>query len=119
MTEYSSTRISSFMTDLQAVSSEMHDIINHIRDIHFHINPDITEEIKYGGLVFLKNQELTSGVFCYKAHTSIEFGKGSEMDDPHSVLEGSGKYRRHIKISSADDISAKHVADYIRQAYAD
>ena len=76
---------------------------------------DITETVKYGGILF-NTKSAFGGVFAYKQHVSLEFSLGANFSDPHKVLEGSGKFRRHIKLTSTDDIAAKHVAEYITQA---
>ena len=70
----------------------------------------------YGGFVFAATAQFC-GVFAYTAHASIEFGRGCDLNDPHRVLEGSGKLRRHIKVHKLADIKAKHVPAYIKQAY--
>ncbi len=57
------------------------------------------------------------GVFAYTEHVSIEFGRGCDLKDPHHVLEGSGKLRRHIKVHTLADIKAKHVLAYVTQAH--
>ncbi len=68
--------------------------------------------MKYGGILF-SNGEAFCGVYSYAAHISLEFGKGAEFPDAHKVLEGKGKGRRHIKITSIEDVKAKHVKHYI------
>ncbi|MGI2182325.1 DUF1801 domain-containing protein [Shewanella oncorhynchi] len=75
----------------------------------------ITEAVKYGGILFSTKASF-GGVFAYKQHVSLEFSLGVNLSDPHKVLEGSGKFRRHIKLVSIDDIAAKRVAEYIAQA---
>lgn len=76
---------------------------------------DISETVKYGGILFSAKSAF-GGVFAYKQHVSLEFSLGANFSDPHKVLEGSGKFRRHIKLTSIDEIAAKHVAEYITQA---
>jgi hypothetical protein len=55
-------------------------------------------------------------VFAYSEHVSVEFGRGCDLADPHGVLEGSGKFRRHIKLRNLADIEARHLADTLRLA---
>ena len=38
------------------------------------------------------------------------------MKDPNKLLEGSGKFRRHLKIKSKEDISNKDVDFFVKQA---
>ena len=37
------------------------------------------------------------------------------FQDPNSFLEGSGKYRRHLKLVTADDIEQKELGSFITQ----
>jgi len=41
----------------------------------------LSEDIKYGGLVFMKSGSLIGGIFPYKNHISIEFSNGSSFSD--------------------------------------
>ena len=38
------------------------------------------------------------------------------MKDPNKLLEGKGKYRRHLKIKCKEDIEHKDVAFFVKQA---
>lgn len=75
----------------------------------------------YGGFVF----ELEAGIlktmicghFIYKNHVSLEFTHGHELRDPGHVLEGKGKYRRHIKLTRQSDLEEKSVRSMIEQAF--
>lgn len=39
------------------------------------------------------------------------------LPDPHGVLEGGGKLRRHIKLRALQDIADRHVAEYVQAAF--
>jgi hypothetical protein len=77
----------------------------------------------YGGTVFElepgNHQSLVCGHFVYKNHVSLEFSNGRELRDPNGVLEGNGKYRRHIKLTHPDDIDSKFVRSMIERAFPD
>ena len=76
----------------------------------------------YGGIVFESEpgnpKTLVCGHFVYKNHVSLEFTKGNKLRDPKRVLEGNGKYRRHIKLTRQSDISEKSVRSMIKQAFS-
>jgi hypothetical protein len=55
-----------------------------------------------------------AGVFAYTKYVSLEFTKGVMLDDPHKVLEGAGKVRRHIKLHSLNDIVAKDCLTFLK-----
>lgn len=97
-------------------SFEFHDMVLRIRSLFLETCPGLSEAVKYGGIVFLRDKELIGGVFVYKEHVSVEFSQGAAFPDPGSVLEGKGKYRRHIKLHDLGDIEAKRVANFIAGA---
>lgn len=115
MTAFSNQKIADLMADIQALSPERHQMALQVRDYFLKFAPDLVEEIKYGGLVFFREKELVGGIFFYKKHVSIEFSYGATLSDPHSVLEGKGKFRRHIKLMSTHDIAAKNIEHYIEE----
>lgn len=75
----------------------------------------------YGGLVFeledAVHKTQIGGVFISKKHVSFEFSKGYLMDDSDGMLEGGGKFRRHLKLRSFNDIDDKKLTYYFKQAY--
>ena len=104
------------LRDLREHSFEFHDMVLRIRSLFLEACPGLTEAVKYGGVVFLKQKELVGGIFVYREHVSVEFSQGSSFPDPDAVLEGKGKYRRHIKLRGLEEIEAKHVAGFIAVA---
>jgi len=106
------------MMDIQSLSREKYDIASKIRDIYLITDPGLYEDIKYGGVAFFKDEVLVGGIYFYKAHISIEFSQGALLSDPHFVLEGKGKFRRHMKIRSMGDIDIKNVPLYVQETLA-
>ena len=88
-----------------------------LRKLILKIAPQAKEETKYGGLVFMVNKKLICGIFLRKNHISVEFSFGKEMQDPDTFLEGSGKFRRHLKIFDQKDIKNKKVEYYVKQSF--
>ena len=86
------------------------------------ICPGAGRRSMYGGIVFEleagNSKTLVCGHFVYKNHVSLEFSKGNELRDPNGVLEGKGKYRRHIKLTRQSDIDQKFVRSMIEQAFS-
>ena len=111
-----SDKVSDFISDIQSLSSEQFDLIIAIREIFLESNKDLVEDIKYGGLVFNVSNTLVGGIYTYKKHISVEFSNGHRFIDTDSILEGSGKKRRHIKIYTSDDIGHKNVTYFVNQA---
>lgn len=106
-------KVKNFLDDLQ-MSNETHfEIVLKIREIVLNVSPDLEDMIKYGGLVFLEGNLLICGIFSYREHLSIEFGRGVDLDDPKKLLEGNGKYRRHLKIYQMSDLEDKDVKGFV------
>jgi len=108
------SEVQNFLSDIEIVDKEKLLILQELRKSVFNFFPDVTEEIKYGGIVFI-NDDLFSGIFIRKNHVSFEFVNGIEMNDPNKLLEGNGKLRRHLKIRSLEDIKDKEVQFFVKQ----
>lgn len=108
--------VQDFLDETQLIDSEKSNSLMEIRDIVFNIYPDTNERIMYGGIMFSLNSEDFGGLFVRKNHISFEFAKGFIMKDPNGFLEGSGKFRRHLKIRTEEDIKNKEVAIFVKQA---
>lgn len=110
-------RIDRLLEDIRYQSNAHYDMVQQVRTLAMATGEDVTEEVKYGGLLF-SVQTHFAGVFAYARHISVELSEGATLPDPHRVLEGGGKHRRHIKLHTMDDIEEKQVADYLRTAYS-
>ena len=90
-----------------------------LQELVAELAPDIRFVPKYGGEVMCPDPEndkaFVAGVFCYKNHVSLEFSEGASLSDPDKRLEGSGKKRRHLKLRTLDDITAKDARGYLIQ----
>ena len=84
--------------------------------------PDAGRRSMYGGILFEAEagnpKTMVCGHFIYTNHVSLEFSNGYKFSDPDGVLEGKGKYRRHIKLIKQSDIVDKSVRSMIEQAFA-
>lgn len=104
------------LTDLRRRDPDRHVLVEAVRAVMRETLPDITEEVKYGGILFASGGVMFSGVFAYKAHVSVEFGDGARIDDPYGHLQGKGKGRRHLKLHEIDDIREQMLARYLTLA---
>lgn len=109
------TSVEQLLSDLELANPDRHALVLAIRQAILAVAPDASERVMYGGIMFSAPAPCC-GVFAYAEHVSVEFGRGSELVDPHGVLEGQGKFRRHIKLRNPADIADKHLADHVRQA---
>lgn len=110
-------RITKLLEDIRLVSPERFALVQTLRESLLDLDSSISEEIKYGGFLFSSDKPFC-GIFSYTKHVSLEFSEGATLPDKFSVLEGEGKFRRHIKLFSEQDISDKHVREYLALALA-
>lgn len=108
-------RVANFLEDIRPLSEDRFALVQALRRLVLDLNPAVSEEVKYGGLLFSAGKPFC-GVFAYTRHVSLEFGDGASLPDVYQVLEGEGKLRRHIKLSTIDDIDRKHVQHYMALA---
>jgi hypothetical protein len=58
-------------------------------------------------------------VNAFKAHVNVGFFRGAEIADPHGVLEGTGKFMRHVKLTPHRNVDAGALMELIHIAYVD
>ena len=113
MDDNSINSVKQFIQDINALPNDFSRILKDVQALFLAANPNLLESIKYGGLVFSCQSELIAGIFVYKNHISIEFSQGASLDDPDSILQGKGTFRRHIKLKDHEDIKTYKVAQFI------
>jgi hypothetical protein len=110
-------RVQKFLDEIEMLDVGKLNILKAMREIVFKIYPKTEERIMYGGILFSLDSEDFGGLFVYKNHISFEFSNGFRMTDPDKRLEGVGKFRRHLKIRSMEDVATKDVAYFVKQAF--
>lgn len=96
------------------------DITQALYEMISEVMPDAVLRDKYGGTVIerIAGQPATQcgGVFVYSHHVSLEFTLGVRLSDPHGLLEGGGKLRRHLKLRSREHVQEKSCRAFLEQA---
>ena len=65
--------------------------------------PNVTSTIKWAQPVFEHNGPLAF-VKPAKKHVTFGFWRGSELSDPHGLLQGAGSRMKHLKLAKEDAI---------------
>lgn len=55
----------------------------------------------------------------FKAHVNVGFFRGAEIADPDGLLEGTGKFMRHVKLRPGQHINSTALTKLIETAYTD
>ena len=58
-------------------------------------------------------------VNVFKAHVNVGFFRGAEICDPKGILEGNGKFMRHVKLRPEHEVEAQALKKLIETAYTD
>jgi hypothetical protein len=58
-------------------------------------------------------------VNAFTSHVNVGFFHGADLDDPGALLEGTGKYMRHIKLRPDCMMDAVAIGNLIEDAYLD
>jgi hypothetical protein len=78
---------------------------------------DVKELIHDGCPVACVGDAAFGYVNVFKKHVNIGFYNGAALPDPQSLLEGSGKRMRHLKVKLGEDVDARAVSALIKSAY--
>jgi hypothetical protein len=78
--------------------------------------PGVTESINPWGMPTFES----NGPMCYFSaatkHITFGFLRGTSLDDPKGLLEGTGKNLRHVKLRSVDDLKRDGLRELVRAA---
>jgi len=55
----------------------------------------------------------------FTAHVNVGFFRGAALPDPHGLLEGTGKFMRHVKLVPGLELDAGALTHLITAAYDD
>src|SRR5262245_58388687 len=58
-------------------------------------------------------------VNAFTSHVNVGFFLGAELSDPHGLLEGTGRFMRHVKLRPEHPLDADALEDLIQDAYRD
>lgn len=58
-------------------------------------------------------------VDVFTSHVNVGFFQGAELQDPEGLLEGTGRFMRHVKLRPGAEADVSALSALIRSAYAD
>lgn len=110
--------VESFPSEIQALASSLRELIAHIHPEAIEVVWARERSAGYG----IGAEKMTAHyayIRPFKRHVNLGFMWGTSLNDPHALLQGTGKRLRHIKIRSAADVADPRVADLLRLAVAE
>lgn len=58
-------------------------------------------------------------VNAFTAHVNVGFFRGAEIADPDGLLQGTGRFMRHVKLRPGSEVDAAALTQLIETAYRD
>ena len=104
---------------LREHSDELGQIAQHWFQVMRSCGDDVRELIHDGQPTACVRDAAFCYVDAFTAHVNVGFYLGAEMDDPHKLLEGRGRFMRHVKLSPGREVDAAALTRLIEVAYAD
>src|SRR5690606_39462228 len=80
---------------------------------------DVRELIHDGQPTACVDDAAFAYVDAFTAHVNVGFFRGSELDDPKGLLQGDGRFMRHVKLRPGGPVDDEALRSLIRTAYHD
>jgi hypothetical protein len=100
-------------------SGELGAIARHWFEVMRACGNDVRELLHDGHPTACVTDAAFAYVNAFKAHVNVGFFRGAELADPDRLLEGTGKYMRHVKLRPDANIDTAALIQLIEAAYAD
>jgi len=102
---------------VSTLSTENQQIAKTLNIALLNINPKYKSKAAWGGWQYLYNGKYSCLLVGYEDHIKLMIMRGMLLDDPNSVLEGSGVNTRHIKFRSKTDVDLSVLTVVMRQQF--
>ena len=104
---------------MNAHSDDLGAIAHHWFEVIRDCGDDVRELLHDGHPTACVTDAAFAYVNAFKAHVNVGFFRGAALADPTGLLEGTGKYMRHVKLRPGRDIDVLALKSLIESAYID
>src|SRR5262245_60204361 len=91
-------------------------VIRALRTFVSRVAPRLQESVKWGNGCWILGKAPVAYVYSAPDHVQFGFFAGSSLNDPRRLLNGEGKFVRHIKVRTRSDIDERAFGALLRQA---
>ncbi len=106
-------------TWMEEHSGDLGAIAHHWFEVMRRCGDDVRELVHDGQPTACVADAAFAYVNAFTAHVNVGFFRGAELVDPAGLLEGTGRYMRHVKVRPDGDVDAKALTELIDTAYTD
>jgi hypothetical protein len=100
-------------------SGELGAIAQHWFEVMRACGDDVRELLHDGHPTACVGDAAFAYVNAFKSHVNVGFFRGAEIANAEGLLEGTGKFMRHVKLRPERDVDATALMKLIETAYAD
>jgi hypothetical protein len=104
---------------MEAHAGELGTIASRWFDVMRGCGDDVRELLHDGHPTACVGEAAFGYVNAFKAHVNVGFFHGAALPDPEGLLEGTGKFMRHVKLRPDETVDAEALTALIESAYAD
>lgn len=104
---------------MRAQPAELGAIAGHWFEVMRRCGDDVRELLHDGHPTACVGDAAFGYVNAFKAHVNVGFFRGAEIADPDGLLEGTGKFMRHVKLRPGVDVDHDALKKLIGAAYLD
>jgi len=90
-------------------------LINEVSKVIKGVAPELEKIVKWGQGCWTEDKKHKVFIHCEPGHIQLGFYTGSQLKDPKNLLQGSGKFVKHVKIFSRKDIDETAFKNLIQQ----
>lgn len=100
-------------------ADELGAIAQHWFEVMRRCGPDVMEILHDGAPTACIGDAAFAYVNAFRAHVNVGFFRGAEIADPNHLLEGTGKFMRHVKLRREVSVDSAALRTLIETAYHD
>jgi hypothetical protein len=106
----------SFDQYLADQSPRNREVIRALRKFVKHLAPELQESVKWGNGCWVQGKVPVAYVYSAPEYVQFGFFGGAALKDPKGLLEGKGRFVRHIKVRKRSEIDESAFEPLLRQA---
>ncbi len=104
---------------LETLSGELAAIASEWFEVMRGCGPDVRELMHDGYPTVCVQDAPFAYVGAFKSHVNVGFFHGASLTDPEGLLEGGGKYMRHVKLKPGRTVGSAAIKALVTEAYED
>ena len=104
---------------MQARDGELGPVAQRWFEVMRGCGPDVRETLHDNYPTACVGEAAFAYVGVFKSHVNVGFFRGTALHDPNSLLQGTGKQMRHVKLRPGQNADADALTVLIETAYAD